>query len=137
MKLVLLSAALLLLLPAARPERHQRGSVSVPIAVVVQNLLHNKPSLTFTTSTADGGILLGGLRRLMKSNAGFTFGYSEHPDYGPFLESVNGLAGSDRDRTYWELLVRTADGRLLRPDVGIGCYVPKPKDQIILNFTRW
>lgn len=48
----------------------------------------------------------------------YRFTYSENPDYGPYLESVNGLAGSDRERTYWELLVRTADGRLLRPDVG-------------------
>lgn len=50
------------------------------------------------------------------SSARFT--YTEDPNYGPYLESVNGLAGSDKDRTYWELLVRTPDGQLIRPDVG-------------------
>lgn len=93
----------------------------------------------------------------------YRFTYTEDPNYGPYLESVNGLAGREKDRTYWELLVRTPDGQLIRPDVGqftvstslicvvflqsvtlcqlllagIGCYIPNPKDKIILNFTKW
>uniref|UniRef100_A0A674MGS6 Transcobalamin-1-like n=1 Tax=Takifugu rubripes TaxID=31033 RepID=A0A674MGS6_TAKRU len=137
MKLLLLSVALLLVLPAARPESQPSDNVSVPFAVVVQDNLNNKPLLNYSTGTVYRGILLGGLNRLMNSNAGFTFTYTEDPNYGPYLESVNGLAGSDKDRTYWELLVRTPDGQLIRPDVGIGCYIPNPNEKIILNFTKW
>lgn len=46
------------------------------------------------------------------------FTYTEDPNYGPYLKSVNGLAGSDKDRTYWELFVKTPDGKIIRPNVG-------------------
>lgn len=47
-----------------------------------------------------------------------SFTISEDTNYGPYLESVNGLAGNDHDRTYWELLVRTPDDQFIRPNVG-------------------
>lgn len=47
-----------------------------------------------------------------------SFTYTEDQNYGPYLESVNGLAGNDTEHTYWELLVNTPDGEVLRPDVG-------------------
>lgn len=46
------------------------------------------------------------------------FKYIEDSNYGPFLTSVNGLAGCPTMRTYWELLVKKAGGRVFRPDVG-------------------
>ena len=46
------------------------------------------------------------------------FTYTEDPNYGPFLQSVNGLAGSNEERTYWELLVNTTNNEIIRPDVG-------------------
>lgn len=33
-----------------------------------------------------------------------SFTVKEHPDFGPFLESVNGVAGDDNEHTYWEIL---------------------------------
>lgn len=94
-----------------------------------------------------------------------SFEYTENLDYGPYLESVNGLAGNDSERTYWELLVKTPDGRITAADVGqfgilavsavslswssttvlmlwsclagIGCYIPNENEKIILNFTSW
>ncbi|KAM4628221.1 transcobalamin-1-like [Polymixia lowei] len=77
------------------------------------------------------------MKRLERSNADFKFTYTEHLDYGPYLQSVNGVAGNTADHTYWELLVKTPGGKTIRPDVGIGCYIPKPKEQIILKFTKW
>ncbi|MEQ2289649.1 hypothetical protein AMECASPLE_035351, partial [Ameca splendens] len=65
------------------------------------------------------------------------FTYSDDPRYGPFLESVNGLAGNPEDHTYWELLVKVPDGSIIRPNVGIGCYMPNENEQIIFNFTKW
>uniref|UniRef100_A0A672IBU4 Uncharacterized protein n=1 Tax=Salarias fasciatus TaxID=181472 RepID=A0A672IBU4_SALFA len=109
----------------------------VPIEVVVENRLLGTTPVVHTSHVKYRGILLGALRRLMESNMDFKFTYTEDPDYGPYLESVNGLAGNDEDHTYWELLVKKPDGTTVRPDVGIGCYIPSENEQIILNFTRW
>lgn len=46
------------------------------------------------------------------------FTYTEDPNYGLFLQSVNGLAGSFETHTYWELLVKTPKGKIIRPNVG-------------------
>ncbi|XP_044058825.1 transcobalamin-1-like [Siniperca chuatsi] len=129
----LLSAALLLLLPGTLTEQ----SESISIDVVVENSLLGTAPVTFSTRVVYRGILLGALKRLMDSNANFKFTYTEDPNYGPYLESVNGVAGSNKDRTYWELLVRTPYGKIIRPDVGIGCYIPGANEQIILKFTKW
>ncbi|XP_051253735.1 transcobalamin-1-like [Dicentrarchus labrax] len=130
----LLSAALLLLLlPGSLTEKNE----PVPIDVVVVNSLLDTPPVTFSTHVVKRGILLGALKRLMDSNANFKFTYTENPNYGPYLESVNGLAGNDKDHTYWELLVNTQDGKIIRPNVGIGCYIPSANEKIILNFTKW
>uniref|UniRef100_A0A8C6WF60 DUF4430 domain-containing protein n=1 Tax=Neogobius melanostomus TaxID=47308 RepID=A0A8C6WF60_9GOBI len=94
----------------------------------------DSPDQSFGASLVEGGILLGAMNRLMSSNAGFKFSVREDPNFGPFLESVNGLAGSDQEQTYWELLVTTATDETIRPEVGIGCYVPKAHDKIILNY---
>ncbi|XP_034723828.1 transcobalamin-1-like [Etheostoma cragini] len=133
MMAALLSAALLLLLPGARTQT----SEPVPIDVLVENSLLGSAPVTFSTHVVYRGILLGALKRLMDSNANFKFSYTEDPNYGPYLESVNGVAGNDEDHTYWELLVKTSDGKIIRPDVGIGCYIPSANEQIILKFTKW
>ncbi|KAL7400288.1 hypothetical protein ABVT39_009728 [Epinephelus coioides] len=132
----LLSAALLLLL-LLLPGNLTEISEPVPIEVVVENSLLGTAPETFSTHVVYRGILLGALKRLMSSDANFKFTYTEDPNYGPYLESVNGVAGNDKDHTYWELLVRTPDGKIIRPDVGIGCYIPNAKEQIILRFTTW
>ncbi|KAL3057773.1 hypothetical protein OYC64_008097 [Pagothenia borchgrevinki] len=130
---VVLSAALLLLLPGILTQSFRQ----VPIDVVVENSLHNIKPLTFSTHVAYRGILLGALKGLMDTNANFKFTYSDNPNFGPYLESVNGVAGNDKDHTYWQLLVKTADGKVIIPDVGIGCYIPKANEQIILTFSKW
>ncbi|XP_035479526.1 transcobalamin-1 isoform X1 [Scophthalmus maximus] len=133
MKPALHSAALLLLLLLP-------GTLTqdpVPIDVVVENSLSGNKPLTYTTHVAYRGILIGALKRLMDSNENFKFTYTEDPNYGPYLKSVNGLAGSDKDRTYWELLVKTPDGKITRPNVGIGCYIPSKNEKIILKFSKW
>ncbi|KAK9520297.1 hypothetical protein VZT92_020193 [Zoarces viviparus] len=130
----LLSAALLLL---QLPGTLTQARAAVPFDVVVENsLLQTKP-VTFSTHVEQRGILLGALKTLSASNANFKFTYTEHPDYGPYLQSVNGVAGIDADHTYWELLVETPDGKTIRPDVGIGCYIPSAHQRIILRFTKW
>uniref|UniRef100_A0A3Q2NNB6 DUF4430 domain-containing protein n=1 Tax=Fundulus heteroclitus TaxID=8078 RepID=A0A3Q2NNB6_FUNHE len=90
----------------------------VPIEVVVKNSLLNKNPVTYSTEVVHGWILLGAMRKLMDVNENFKFSYTEDPNYGPFLDSVNGLAGKEEERTYWELLVKTPDGTIIRPNVG-------------------
>lgn len=41
----------------------------------------------------------------------------EDPDFGPFLESVNGVAGNEQKQTYWEILSESS-GEYRRLDVG-------------------
>ncbi|KAJ8368195.1 hypothetical protein SKAU_G00082230 [Synaphobranchus kaupii] len=57
------------------------------------------------------------MKRLQASDHSFTFKNREDDNYGPFLVSVNGLAGTEKDRTYWELLVQSADGAMIWSDV--------------------
>ncbi|KAM9852809.1 cobalamin binding intrinsic factor-like [Aulostomus maculatus] len=129
----LLSAALLMLLPGALT----LDSGPVTIDLLVENTLLGIPPVTYSTHVAYRGILLGAMTRLMKSNSDFKFTFSNDPNYGPYLESVNGVAGNDEDHTYWQLLVKKADGKIIAPDVGIGCYIPSANEQIILKFTKW
>lgn len=41
----------------------------------------------------------------------------EDPNFGLFLESVNGIAGDEREKTYWEILSESS-GEYSRLDVG-------------------
>ncbi|XP_070762553.1 cobalamin binding intrinsic factor-like [Enoplosus armatus] len=132
----LLSAALLLLM-LLLPGFPDACSAQTPIGVLVANSVTNPPNQTYSTYVVYRGILLGGLRRLQDSNTGFKFTYTEDPNYGPYLQSVNGLAGSIEKRTYWELLVKTTNDTITRPNVGIGCYIPSANEQIILNYNKY
>ncbi|KAI5620759.1 transcobalamin like precursor [Silurus asotus] len=105
------------------------------ISLMVYNSITNKKNLTFTTDIAYRGILLGAMRKIQAATKKFTI--KEDPNYGPFLVSVNGLAGNSTDHTYWQLLVKLSNGTLIIPDVGVGCYIPNPQDTVILKFTKW
>ncbi|GAA6106348.1 transcobalamin-1 [Tachysurus ichikawai] len=108
-----------------------------PIALLVYNSLTNQKNVTFTSDIAYRGILLGAMRKIQETTNDFKFTIKEDPNYGPYLVSVNGVAGIDADRTYWELLVKLQTGTIIRPDVGVGCYIPNPHDTVILKFTKW
>uniref|UniRef100_A0A8C6SUE1 Uncharacterized protein n=1 Tax=Neogobius melanostomus TaxID=47308 RepID=A0A8C6SUE1_9GOBI len=58
-------------------------------------------------------------------------------DYGPYLNSVNGLFEDRGKHTYWKLEVRKPDGSIVVPDVGIGCYIPGKDEEIILNYSKY
>ncbi|KAM7399792.1 hypothetical protein PAMP_019036 [Pampus punctatissimus] len=109
----------------------------IPFGVRVTDNVTNTPDITYSTYVVYRGILLGGLNRLQNSSADFTFTYTQDPNYGPFLQSVNSVAGSSEARTYWELLVRTTDDKIIVPDVGIGCYIPNAHEEIILKYTKY
>ncbi|KAG7235175.1 hypothetical protein INR49_003169, partial [Caranx melampygus] len=109
------SAALLLLLLSGTLTS---DTGPVPIQVEVQNSLQpDSHSLIYNTYVVYRGILLGAMRRLMNSTSGFEFTYTEDLNYGPYLESVNGLAGSTENHTYWELLVESPIGNITRLNV--------------------
>ncbi|KAM6987875.1 uncharacterized protein LKV04_010667 [Tautogolabrus adspersus] len=130
----LLSAALLLLLLPGAPAAN---SNETPINILVSNSVTNAPNKTYSTFVVFRGILLGGMRRLQRENHAFRFTYTEDANYGPFLQSVNGLHGCPEQQTFWELRVKSANGTVITPDVGIGCYIPCANDTIILNFKKF
>ncbi|CAN9510921.1 unnamed protein product [Ophioblennius macclurei] len=127
---LLLSAALLLLLLPATLSNNQTS-----FKLMVRNLISGTEQKVYDTDVPSRGILIGAMRRL-NTTENFKFTYSENPDYGPYLESVNGVAGNTDDRTFWELLVKLENGTFVQTDVGIGCFIPKLNDQVMLNFTR-
>ncbi|KAF4085902.1 hypothetical protein AMELA_G00100600 [Ameiurus melas] len=110
---------------------------SYPISLLVYNSHVSPMNLTFYTDIAYRGILLGAMRKIQAVDKNFTFTTVEDPNYGPFLVSVNGVAGNPAEHTYWELLVQPQNGTIIRPDVGVGCYIPNPYDTVILKFTTW
>ncbi|XP_047450547.1 transcobalamin-1-like isoform X3 [Mugil cephalus] len=127
------AALLLLLLPGTLTQTFR----TLPINVVVENSVDKTVPLTYSTYVVDGGTLLDALETLMETNANFKFTYTKYPDLGPYLESVNGVAGNPAEHTYWELLSQKEGGKVVPLDVGIGCYIPSKNEKIILNFTKW
>lgn len=52
-----------------------------------------------------------------KETVFFRFTVKEDPNFGLLLESVNGVAGSEQEQTYWEILSESS-GEYSRLDVG-------------------
>ncbi|XP_072230807.1 cobalamin binding intrinsic factor-like [Leuresthes tenuis] len=130
----LLSVGFLLLLPQGGLTN--KAAASLPVRVTVENDLSNLTPKSYAISMVEGGVLIGALRRLQDAQKDFKFTVTEHPDFGPFLESVNGVAGEDSKNTFWEILSESS-GEYTRLDVGIGCYTPKVNEHIILRFSSW
>uniref|UniRef100_A0A669AWM9 Uncharacterized protein n=1 Tax=Oreochromis niloticus TaxID=8128 RepID=A0A669AWM9_ORENI len=110
------------------------GSLSIKLSV--ENELSNEPLKSYSSSVVEGGVLLGALRRLHDAQHDFKFTVKEDPNFGLFLESVNGVAGNKDEKTYWEILSESS-GEFNRLDVGIGCYMPKADEHIVLRYTTW
>ncbi|XP_073695437.1 cobalamin binding intrinsic factor-like [Garra rufa] len=108
----------------------------LPIKVTVINDLTNE-QISYSTTVVEEGVMFGALNQLqVDTNMKFNFKYSVHNSFGLYLESVNGLAGSDQDQTYWELLSEKA-GVVTPLEAGIGCYQPERDETLILRFTTW
>ncbi|XP_062391547.1 transcobalamin beta a [Sardina pilchardus] len=107
-----------------------------PIRLSVVSDVSNEAPQVYHSSALQRGSLLGALRRLQDTNSDFKFTVTENPDYGYYLESVNGVAGSESDFTYWQILT-DVHGSPTLIDVGLGCYTPKPYEHITLKLTTW
>eukprot|EP00064_Thunnus_orientalis_P002827 superscaffoldBa00000219_g2835 len=129
-----LSVGLLLLL--IQGMLTDRGPATLPIRLSVVNDLSNMTPESYSSSVAEGGVLLGALSRLQETQRDFKFTVKVDPDFGLLLESVNGVGGSEGEQTYWEILSESS-GKLTRLDVGIGCYTPQENEHIILKFSTW
>uniref|UniRef100_A0AAQ4PQA1 DUF4430 domain-containing protein n=2 Tax=Gasterosteus aculeatus TaxID=69293 RepID=A0AAQ4PQA1_GASAC len=130
----LLSAGFLLLL--TQRALTETGPGARPIRLSVENDLSNITPESYFSSVVEGGVLLSALRRLQETQQDFKFTVTVDPNFGLFLESVNGVAGSESEQTYWEILSESF-GEYTRLDVGIGCYQPVADEHIILRFSTW
>ncbi|KAK2828540.1 hypothetical protein Q5P01_019574 [Channa striata] len=109
---------------------------SLPIRLSVENDLSNMAPEAYSSSVVEGGVLLSALRRLQEVQPDFKFTVKEDPNFGLFLESVNGVAGNENEQTYWEILSESS-GEYTRLNVGIGCYRPTANEHIIFRFSTW
>uniref|UniRef100_A0A672LLT8 DUF4430 domain-containing protein n=1 Tax=Sinocyclocheilus grahami TaxID=75366 RepID=A0A672LLT8_SINGR len=107
----------------------------VPVRVTVINEFTNE-QISYSTTVIEEGLMFGALNQLQDTNDNFKFTYTIHKTFGIYLESVNELAGSDMDQTYWELLSEK-EGVITRLEVGMGCYQPQRDENMILRFTTW
>ncbi|KAK2912068.1 hypothetical protein QQF64_027979 [Cirrhinus molitorella] len=107
----------------------------VPVRVTVINDFTNE-QISYSTTVVEEGLMFGALNQLQYSNDDFKFTYGTDANFGLYLESVNGLVGSDVDQTYWEILSEKA-GVITRVEAGIGCYQPQRDENMILRFTSW
>ncbi|XP_056313906.1 transcobalamin beta b [Danio aesculapii] len=115
-------------------EQHGVVSSQVSINVVVSNKFANE--LNTYPVTAPKGMPIFGILNQLQDNNQLNFTYSISKSYGIFLESVNGLAGSTENKTYWELLSKR-NKKTTPLNVGIGCYQPEKNENFIMNFTTW
>uniref|UniRef100_A0A3B1JUY3 Uncharacterized protein n=1 Tax=Astyanax mexicanus TaxID=7994 RepID=A0A3B1JUY3_ASTMX len=91
----------------------------------------------FQTSVLEGGVLYGALTRLQDSSNGFKFTVKIDPNLGLYLESVNGVAGSEAKHTYWQILSEH-DGTVTKLDVGKCCPQSRKWDNSACSqFSRW
>uniref|UniRef100_A0A3B4C6T1 Uncharacterized protein n=1 Tax=Pygocentrus nattereri TaxID=42514 RepID=A0A3B4C6T1_PYGNA len=130
----LCSVALLFTLTLVLPVQTEEPK-TLPIRITVKDDFSTMLQ-SYHTSVLEGGVLYGALRRLEESNNGFKFTVTVDPNFGLFLESVNGVAGSDAKHKYWQIL-SDHNGTVTVLDVGVGCYQPKTDEHIILKYTTW
>ncbi|XP_069572593.1 cobalamin binding intrinsic factor-like [Brachyistius frenatus] len=130
----LLSVGFLLLLTPGGLSH--KGPASVPIRVSVENDLSNMTPESYSSSVVEGGVLLGALRRLQETETDFKFTMKEDPNFGLFVESVNGVAGNEQEQTYWEILSESSR-EYTRLEVGVGCYTPAANEHIVFRFSTW
>ncbi|RXN10386.1 Transcobalamin-1 precursor [Labeo rohita] len=116
-------------------KKGEKAQIPDSITVTVINKFTNS-MVSYPANVTTGMPIFGVLNKLKDANSNFTFTYSVDKSYGIFLESVNGLAGSTVNKTYWELLTKH-HGKTTRLNVGIGCYQPSKNEIFIMNFTTW
>uniref|UniRef100_H3D2F8 DUF4430 domain-containing protein n=1 Tax=Tetraodon nigroviridis TaxID=99883 RepID=H3D2F8_TETNG len=129
----LLSVGVLLLLTGG--VLTNAGPAALPLRLSVVNTLSDMVPGSYSSSVVEGGVLMGALRRLQETQHNFKFTVKWDPDFGLFLESVNGVAGNVHEQTYWEILSESSEEHR-RIDLGLGCYKPKANEHIILRFTK-
>uniref|UniRef100_A0A9J7Z7R2 DUF4430 domain-containing protein n=1 Tax=Cyprinus carpio carpio TaxID=630221 RepID=A0A9J7Z7R2_CYPCA len=116
-------------------DEHSGKQRPTPIRVTVINRFNNT-NISYSTIATVGMPMFGILNQLQDTNNNFNFTYTISKSYGIYLQSVNGLAGSTENHTYWELLSKKGN-TITRLNVGIGCYQPKKNENFIMNFTSW
>uniref|UniRef100_A0A8C2KLM3 Uncharacterized protein n=1 Tax=Cyprinus carpio TaxID=7962 RepID=A0A8C2KLM3_CYPCA len=88
----------------------------IPIRVTVTNKFVNT-KVSYPTAVTVGMPMFGVLNKLKDTNNSFNFTYSINESFCIYPESVNGLAGSTENHTYWELLSKKGN-RITRLNVG-------------------
>uniref|UniRef100_A0A8B9QXI9 Cobalamin binding intrinsic factor n=1 Tax=Anas platyrhynchos TaxID=8839 RepID=A0A8B9QXI9_ANAPL len=128
------STSLAMQLPLS-PSQATTAQEGPPITVhyTITNTLKGKPfEFSITVSVPAGSTLLAVLQEAEKADPEeFSF-ETKATSWGPMVVSIHGLAGSERDRTFWEFFSGTDSLQ-----EGVGTYKPQDGEHIRAVFSKY
>jgi len=74
------------------------------------------------------------LQRAADKNPAFKFSASYHGPMGFVITSINQVAGSMEDKTYWKVIEHPNGNSLSQ---GVSSYIPADGEVIMFNLTTW
>ncbi|XP_078506814.1 cobalamin binding intrinsic factor-like [Lissotriton helveticus] len=110
--------------------------VPIPGDITVNYRVIDSLTQAFDTSISVtvpmGSTLLDVMNQAQEIDPGHFSFVTEQTSWGPSIVSINGLAASNSERTYWQLLSGTTP--LIQ---GAGDYKPSNGENLVAKFTNW
>ncbi|XP_039623452.1 transcobalamin-1-like [Polypterus senegalus] len=107
------------------------SSSSISVQFTVANPFRNS-SNSIDVSVLDGSTLLTVMERAAQLDPQHFSFTTQSSVYGPFVTSIQGVAGSSTDHTYWQFLSGTTS-----LSQGIGDYKPKNGEHLVALFSTY
>ncbi|KAK3746779.1 hypothetical protein RRG08_031308 [Elysia crispata] len=99
-----------------------------------------EPFFNFRTEVQDQRQreLINHLEQAATQDKHFRFVAQYWGSLGYFITTINDLAGSTENKTYWHILSSlTENAAPVSLNLGVSSYIPNDEESIIFNFTTW